>query len=98
MSKWYVVGKVCGIVASVKVLGLLAIGFCAGVLAMDEGEARKKRKHTQECDTYNQGWNDCHHCIRRTVSRPYPSYANFDGEETGEYEFGASEDAGTKED
>ena len=82
MSKWYVVGKVCGIVATVKVLGLLAIGFCAGVLVMDEGEARKKRKHTQECDAYNQGWNDCKHC-----------YANFDGKETGEYEFGVSEDA-----
>lgn len=86
MSKWYVVGKVCGIIESVKVLGLLAIGFCAGVLVMDKSEARKKRRHNQECDVYNQGWNDCRHC-----------YANFNGEETGEYEFGASEDAGTKE-
>lgn len=80
MSKWYVVGKVCGIVASVKVLGLLAIGFCAGVLVTDGGEARKKQKHNQECDAYNQGWNDCRHC-----------YKNFDGEETDEYEFGVSE-------
>ena len=86
MSKWYVVGKVCGIIESVKVLGLLAIGFCAGVLAADKSEARKKRRHNQECDVYNQGWNDCRHC-----------YANFNGEETGEYDVEASEDAGTKE-
>lgn len=86
MSKWYVVGKVCGVIASVKVLGLLAIGFCAGVFVMDESEARKKKKLAHESEAYNRGWKDCRLC-----------YTKFDGEETGEYEFGASENAGTKE-
>lgn len=86
MSKWYVVGKVCGVIASVKVLGLLAIGFCAGVFAADRSTEREKKKQAHGNEAYNQGWEDCRHC-----------YANFNGEETGEYEFGACEDAGTKE-
>lgn len=85
MNKWYVVGKIGGFIGAIKMFGLLAVGFCVGVLAMDKSEERKKQKHAKECDAYNQGWNDYHrYCA--DLNR---------NEENGEYEFGASKNAGT---
>ena len=55
-GKWYVVGKVCGVVATVKTLALLGIGFVGGCMLMEDGVKRRVRR-TSANDAYDKGFD-----------------------------------------
>ena len=62
-GKWYVVGKVCGVVATVKTLALLGIGFVGGCMLMEDrgkrhtGRTSANEENKRENNAYNEGFN-----------------------------------------
>lgn len=67
-GKWYVVGKVCGVVATVKTLALLGIGFIGGCMLMDDRGKRHTRRYGAGDPVYDQGWSNGYHTGRTSAN------------------------------
>lgn len=67
-GKWYVVGKVCGVIATVKTLALLGIGFVGGCMLMEDGVKRRVRRYGGGDPVYDQGWSNGYHTGRTSAN------------------------------
>ena len=69
MNKWYVIGKIGGILSSVKTIALLGIGFVGGCMLIVDHDKRHKQKpeepgnaHPERYNIWREGWMDGYKC------------------------------------
>lgn len=91
MNKWYVIGKIGGILSSVKTIALLGIGFVGGCLLMDDHNKRRKQKpeepgdaHPERYDIWREGWMDGYKCGYFEGTGGYEPREKFENNEENE--------------